>query len=138
MTNAAGNLESGNVYPDQAAPTVRDVDGTRTLTKARWGMPSSRKALLDATAKRAYCRVKDAPLVAVAAIATDVVLEAFHNHFGQPWSQPRAAVALHGRSFQKRSEQLKSKLGLRPPETAVHGHVLSVFSGDGQGTWACP
>jgi putative SOS response-associated peptidase YedK len=54
MTNAAGNLEPGNVYPDQAAPIVRDVDGTRTLTRARWGMPSSRKALLDATAKRAH------------------------------------------------------------------------------------
>ncbi len=54
MTNGTGNLEPGNIYPDQAAPIVRDVDGTRTLTRARWGMPSSRKALLDATAKRAY------------------------------------------------------------------------------------
>lgn len=32
---------------------MRDVDGRRTLTKARWGMPSSKKALLDATSKRA-------------------------------------------------------------------------------------
>lgn len=53
MLNAAGNLEPSKIYPDYAAPIVRDVDGVRTLTKARWGMPSSKKALLDATAKRA-------------------------------------------------------------------------------------
>ena len=53
MLNAAGNLQPGKIYPDYAAPIVRDVDGVRTLTKARWGMPSSKKALLDATSKRA-------------------------------------------------------------------------------------
>lgn len=51
--NQAGNLEPGSIYPDYSAPIVREVDGQRTLTKARWGMPSSKKALLDATAKRA-------------------------------------------------------------------------------------
>lgn len=51
--NDAGNLEPGKIYPDYPAPIVRAVDGCRTLTKARWGMPSSKKALLDATSKRA-------------------------------------------------------------------------------------
>src|SRR5690606_33894836 len=51
--NQVGNLEPGEIYPDYSAPIVRQVDGLRTLTKARWGMPSSKKALLDATAKRA-------------------------------------------------------------------------------------
>ena len=51
--NEAGNLEPGKVYPDYPAPIVREVDGRRTLTRARWGMPSSKKALLDATSKRA-------------------------------------------------------------------------------------
>lgn len=51
--NAAGNLEPGKVYPDYPAPIVHEVDGRRTLARARWGMPSSKKALLDATSKRA-------------------------------------------------------------------------------------
>ena len=54
MRNDAGNLEPGNIYPDYAAPIVRtDANGDRILTTARWGMPSSRKAILDAAKKRA-------------------------------------------------------------------------------------
>ena len=54
MHNDAGNLEPGNIYPDYAAPIVRtDANGDRILTTARWGMPSSRKAILDAAKKRA-------------------------------------------------------------------------------------
>ena len=53
MVNNAGNLEPGKIWPDYAAPIVRDVDGTRELAKVRWGLPSSKKALLDATSKRA-------------------------------------------------------------------------------------
>lgn len=53
MTNHAGNLEPQNVYPDYPAPIVRQANtGERELVKARWGMPSSRKALLDASLKR--------------------------------------------------------------------------------------
>jgi putative SOS response-associated peptidase YedK len=45
---------SGSIYPDYPAPIVRhDGNGVRILTKARWGMPSSRKAILDAATKRA-------------------------------------------------------------------------------------
>ena len=51
--NVAGNLEPGNIYPDYAAPIVRTEGGDRILTTARWGMPSSRKAILDAATKRA-------------------------------------------------------------------------------------
>jgi hypothetical protein len=41
------------VFPDYNAPIVRTgVDG-RELATARWGMPSSSKALMDATKKRA-------------------------------------------------------------------------------------
>ena len=53
MVNNAGNLEPGKIWPDYAAPIVRDVDGTRELAKVRWGLPSSKKALLDAASKRA-------------------------------------------------------------------------------------
>ena len=54
MANQAGNLEPRDIYPDYAAPIVRHDDeaGGLVLTTARWGMPSSRKALLDATTKR--------------------------------------------------------------------------------------
>ena len=52
--NRAGNLEGGSIYPDYPAPIIRnDADGVRVLTTARWGMPSSRKAILDAATKRA-------------------------------------------------------------------------------------
>ncbi|WP_292038987.1 MULTISPECIES: SOS response-associated peptidase family protein [unclassified Brevundimonas] len=51
--NAAGNLEPGDIYPDYAAPIVRMEGDERILTTARWGMPSSRKAILDAATKRA-------------------------------------------------------------------------------------
>ena len=54
MRSDVGNLEPGNFYPDYPAPIVRNgFDGKRELVLARWGMPSSRKAILDAATKRA-------------------------------------------------------------------------------------
>jgi putative SOS response-associated peptidase YedK len=41
------------VFPDYKAPIVRASAHGRELTTARWGMPSSSKALMDATKKRA-------------------------------------------------------------------------------------
>lgn len=41
MTNSAGNLEPGSIYPDYPAPIVRTNEaGERELATARWGMPS--------------------------------------------------------------------------------------------------
>ncbi|WP_137136711.1 SOS response-associated peptidase [Rhizobium sp. FKY42] len=49
-----GNMPpSLDVYPDYPAPIVRNNDGERELVMVRWGMPSSKKALLDAATKRA-------------------------------------------------------------------------------------
>jgi putative SOS response-associated peptidase YedK len=61
MRSDVGNLEPREIYPDYPAPIVReDENGDRVLTLARWGMPSSRKALLDAATKRAdKLRAKD-------------------------------------------------------------------------------
>ena len=53
MRSDVGNLAPGDVYPDYSAPIVRWDGHERLLTSARWGMPSSRKALMDATTKRA-------------------------------------------------------------------------------------
>ena len=36
------------IFPDYQAPIVRNEDGTPRLAMSRWGMPSSKKALLDA------------------------------------------------------------------------------------------
>jgi putative SOS response-associated peptidase YedK len=57
---AAMTVEVGNfpplpgIFPDYAAPIIRtSAAGERELAMARWGMPSSRKAQLDAATKRA-------------------------------------------------------------------------------------
>ncbi len=41
------------IFPDYAAPIVRNDEGGPRLAMTRWGMPSSTKALLDAATKRA-------------------------------------------------------------------------------------
>lgn len=49
-----GNLAPmPGVFPDYRAPVVRNGADGRELATARWGMPSSSKALMDATKKRA-------------------------------------------------------------------------------------
>ena len=49
-----GNLAPmPGVFPDYKAPIVRNEAEGRALATARWGMPSSSKALMDATKKRA-------------------------------------------------------------------------------------
>jgi putative SOS response-associated peptidase YedK len=49
-----GNLAPmPGVFPDYKAPIVRNGVEGRELATARWGMPSSSKALMDATKKRA-------------------------------------------------------------------------------------
>lgn len=51
------------VFPDYAAPIVRNTDEGRELAMVRWGMPSSKKALLDAATKRAdKLRAKGKPV----------------------------------------------------------------------------
>ena len=49
-----GNLPSlPGIFPDYPAPIVRNGGDGRELVMARWGMPSSQKALMDATKRRA-------------------------------------------------------------------------------------
>lgn len=51
-----GNLPPlPGIFPDYPAPIVRraEVDGTRELALARWGMPSSSQAVFEATKRRA-------------------------------------------------------------------------------------
>jgi putative SOS response-associated peptidase YedK len=52
--DVTGNLPPmPGIFPDYPAPIVRTGGFDRELTLARWGMPSSRKALMDAATKRA-------------------------------------------------------------------------------------
>jgi putative SOS response-associated peptidase YedK len=55
LRDTTGNMPPlPGIFPDYQAPIVRNApDGTRELMMARWGMPSSSKALMDATKKRA-------------------------------------------------------------------------------------
>jgi putative SOS response-associated peptidase YedK len=55
----AANDRTGNlpampgIFPDYPAPIVRNGSKGRELATARWGMPSSQRALMEATKKRA-------------------------------------------------------------------------------------
>jgi len=54
MRSDVGNLEPRAIYPGYPAPIVRnDGAGERILSLARWGLPSSKRALFDAATKRA-------------------------------------------------------------------------------------
>lgn len=54
LNSRVGNLAPmPGVFPDYPAPIVRNASDGRELVMARWGMPSSSRALMDATRKRA-------------------------------------------------------------------------------------
>src|ERR1700731_456962 len=54
LNSRVGNLPSmPGVFPDYPAPIVRNAPDGREIAMARWGMPSSKRALMDATKKRA-------------------------------------------------------------------------------------
>ncbi|MBR0653661.1 SOS response-associated peptidase family protein [Plastoroseomonas arctica] len=63
-TDAIGNMPTlPGIFPDYAAPIVRNTPTGRELCMSRWGLPSSRKALLDAATKRAdKLRAKGKPV----------------------------------------------------------------------------
>ncbi|WP_027527078.1 SOS response-associated peptidase [Bradyrhizobium sp. Ec3.3] len=54
LNSRVGNLPSmPGIFPDYPAPIVRNAPDRREIVIARWGMPSSQRALMDATKKRA-------------------------------------------------------------------------------------
>ena len=58
-----GNLAPmPGVFPDYKAPIVRNGPGGRELATARWGMPSSSKALMDATKNEPKLQAKGKPV----------------------------------------------------------------------------
>ncbi len=54
LKSRVGNLPSmPGIFPDYPAPIVRNGSDGREIVIARWGMPSSQIALMEATKKRA-------------------------------------------------------------------------------------
>ena len=54
LNSRVGNLPSmPGIFPDYPAPIVRSAEDGPEIAMARWGMPSSQRALMDATKKRA-------------------------------------------------------------------------------------
>jgi putative SOS response-associated peptidase YedK len=54
MIDRTGNLPPmPGIFPDYSAPVVRNSPEGRELVLARWGMPSSKQALFEATKRRA-------------------------------------------------------------------------------------
>lgn len=54
LNSRVGNLPSmPGIFPDYSAPIVRNAPDGREIAMARWGMPSSQSALMEATKKRA-------------------------------------------------------------------------------------
>lgn len=52
--NLVNMMDSYEVYPDREGLILRNTaSGRRQLTHVRWGLPSSKKALMDAASKRA-------------------------------------------------------------------------------------
>ena len=54
LRNNVGNMPPlPGIFPDYSAPIIRNMADGRELAMARWGMPSSQAAMLDAAGKRA-------------------------------------------------------------------------------------
>jgi putative SOS response-associated peptidase YedK len=54
LNSRVGNLPSmPGIFPDYHAPIIRNAPEGREIAMARWGMPSSQRALMDVTRKRA-------------------------------------------------------------------------------------
>lgn len=60
VSDNVGNLEPlPGIFPDYAAPIVRNFEGERQLTLARWGMPSSSNALQNRKTDSGVTNVRD-------------------------------------------------------------------------------
>jgi len=72
-----GNLPPADYYPDYPAPIVRhdSTGGGLVLTKARWGLTSSRKVILDNASKRADKRRAKGEAIDEAAFAEILKME---------------------------------------------------------------
>lgn len=145
MRSAVGNLAPEDIYPDYVAPVVRlGDDGERELAMARWGMPSSRKALLDAATKRAdklRAKGKEVDFPKLLELEPDSGTTNVRNttsaHW-RPWLQPAhrclvpfTAFSEPGRDAEGKYRPIWFKLAVDDPEP------LAFFAGVHVRDWSC-
>jgi len=134
--NLAGNLApQTGIFPDYSAPIVRTgADGQREIAMARWGMPSSRKALLDAATKRANAlraKGKDVDFQELLRLEPDTGTTNIRNtassHW-KPWLGPAHRCLVPFTSF---SEYDTDGLGKKVPVWFAFGEErpLAFFAG---------
>jgi len=145
MSSSVGNLAPGDVYPDYPAPIVRNnVQGKRELALARWGLPSSKKALFDAATKRAdrlRSKGKDVDFSRLLEMEPDIgttnVRNTTSSHW-KPWLEPAnrclvpfTAFSEPGRDAEGRYRPVWFKLAGDDPEP------LAFFAGVHVRGWSC-
>lgn len=137
MRSEVGNLEPADYYPDYPAPIVRhDNAGGLLLTKARWGLTSSRKVILDNASKRAdklRAKGKEVDTDAFAEIlrmepdsGTTNVRNTSSSHW-KPLLGPENRCLVPFTSFSEPSRDSEGKY--RPAWFALPGEPVAFFAG---------
>ena len=143
LANQAGNLEPRDLYPDYAAPIVRhDAAGDRVLALARWGLPSSRKALFDNATKRAdklRARGKDVDFDRLLELEPDAGTTNVRNtasaHWRR-WLEPANRCLVPFTAFSEPGRDAEGRH--RPVWFTLRGDdPLAVFAGVHVQDWTC-
>jgi putative SOS response-associated peptidase YedK len=91
LVDRTGNLPPmPGIFPDYPAPIVRNGAEGRELVLARWGMPSSQKALLDAASKRAdklRAKGKEVDFAALLKAEPDIGTTNIRNGSSKHWQR---------------------------------------------------
>jgi len=144
MRSDVGNLAPGDVYPDYSAPIVRWEGDERILTSARWGLPSSRKALLDAATRRAdklRAKGKDVDFPKLLELEPDSGTTNVRNtssaHW-RPWLRPENRCLVPFTAFSEPGRDAEGKY--RPVWFQLAGddpEPLAFFAGIYVRDWTC-
>ncbi|MDF1631532.1 SOS response-associated peptidase [Mycoplana sp. MJR14] len=91
MIDSLGNLEpSLDIYPDYKAPIVRNTPAGREAAMVRWGLPTSRQALFQATTRRAEklrAKGNDADFVELIRMEPDSGVTNVRNTSSKHWTR---------------------------------------------------
>lgn len=143
MRGDVGNLEPRDLYPDYPAPIVRTgEDGVRELALARWGMPSSKKALFEAATKRAdklRAKGKDVDFPRLLELEPDSgttnVRNTASSHW-RPWLSPANRCLVPFTAFSEPGRDAEGRY--RPIWFSLPGdEPLAFFAGIHVRDWTC-
>lgn len=141
-----GNLPPlPGIFPDYAAPIVRATeDGQRESVMARWGMPSSKKALLDAATRRAdkmRAKGKDVDFAELLRMEPDAGTTNVRNtssaHW-RPWLSPANRCLVPFTAFSEPGRDANGRY--RPAWFRLAGddpEPLAFFAGVHARNWTC-